>query len=166
MQPGDDGVVILDEKGSEEWEPTEEEIANYAERLGMDKEEDKDIMHLAREGLKAPLPPGWRPCQNSEGEIFYFDYETGQSSWDHPADEHYQNLVQEKKREKQVKGPNSEPAPGTVIGVSRGGDQKGQQQSPTQNTTGGVCARSPGRSRSPARSPQQRRREDATTEEA
>jgi len=61
--------------------------------LGIDKDKDAELIPLAREGLKAPLPEGWRPCQNQEGEIFYFNFETGQSSWDHPADEHYQKLV-------------------------------------------------------------------------
>merc|ERR1712224_56145 len=84
-------------------EPTQEEIENYAEWLGIDKDKDNELIPLAREGLKAPLPEGWRPCQNAEGEIFYFNFDTGQSSWDHPADEHYQNLVQESKRAKAQK---------------------------------------------------------------
>uniref|UniRef100_A0A7S1R620 WW domain-containing protein n=1 Tax=Alexandrium catenella TaxID=2925 RepID=A0A7S1R620_ALECA len=100
----EDGVIILEEKPSEEFEPTEEEVRNYAEWLGMDPEADGDLMYLAREGLKAPLTDGWKPCQNAEGEIFYFNFETGQSSWDHPADETYRNLVQDKKREKGEEG--------------------------------------------------------------
>mmetsp|Transcript_98422 Transcript_98422/g.195182 ORF Transcript_98422/g.195182 Transcript_98422/m.195182 type:complete len:153 (+) Transcript_98422:116-574(+) len=96
----EDGVIVLEEKPSEEFEPTEEEVRNYAEWLGMDPEADADLMYLAREGLKAPLTDGWKPCQNAEGEIFYFNFETGQSSWDHPADETYRNLVQHKKMEK------------------------------------------------------------------
>lgn len=96
----DDGVIILEEKPSEEFEPTEEEVRNYAEWLGMDPDVDADMMYLAREGLKAPLQNGWKPCQNAEGEIFYFNFETGESSWDHPADETYRTLVADKKREK------------------------------------------------------------------
>mmetsp|Transcript_29633 Transcript_29633/g.78477 ORF Transcript_29633/g.78477 Transcript_29633/m.78477 type:complete len:157 (+) Transcript_29633:64-534(+) len=100
----EDGVIVLEEKPSEEFEPTEEEVRNYAEWLGMDPEADADLIYLAREGLKAPLTDGWKPCQNAEGEIFYFNFETGQSSWDHPADETYRNLVQDKKREKREGG--------------------------------------------------------------
>merc|ERR1712151_733508 len=57
-------------------------------------------MGLATEGLKAPLIDGWKPCQNADGDIFYFNFVTGESSWDHPADETYRNLVQDKKRER------------------------------------------------------------------
>merc|ERR1719282_613821 len=66
----------------------------------MDPVNDADLMYLACEGLKAPLTNGWKPCQNEEGEIFYFNFDTGQSSWDHPADETYRSLVQDKKRAK------------------------------------------------------------------
>merc|ERR1719295_2511247 len=107
----EDGVIILEEKPSEEFEPTEEEVRNYAEWLGMDPEVDADLMYLAREGLKAPLTDGWKPCQNAEGEIFYFNFETGHSSWDHPADETYRNLVQDKKREKRERGREGSKVP-------------------------------------------------------
>lgn len=100
----EEGVTVLEERPHEEFEPTEEEVQNYAEWLGMDPEADADLMYLAREGLKAPLTDGWKPCQNAEGEIFYFNFETGESSWDHPSDETYRNLVQEKKREKAARG--------------------------------------------------------------
>eukprot|EP00930_Biecheleria_cincta_P051202 TRINITY_DN36362_c0_g1_i1.p1 TRINITY_DN36362_c0_g1~~TRINITY_DN36362_c0_g1_i1.p1 ORF type:complete len:159 (-),score=11.65 TRINITY_DN36362_c0_g1_i1:136-612(-) len=96
----EEGVILLTEKPSEEFEPTEEEVRNYAEWLGIDPDADSDILYLAREGLKAPLQDGWKPCQNAEGEIFYFNFETGTSSWDHPADETYRIMVQDKKREK------------------------------------------------------------------
>mmetsp|Transcript_86386 Transcript_86386/g.279732 ORF Transcript_86386/g.279732 Transcript_86386/m.279732 type:complete len:190 (-) Transcript_86386:228-797(-) len=115
----EDGVIILEEKPSEEFEPTEEEVRNYAEWLGMDAEADADLMYLAREGLKAPLTDGWKPCQNAEGEIFYFNFETGQSSWDHPADETYRNLVQDKKREKREGG---QVAPYSAMAPRRMGD--------------------------------------------
>ena len=34
-----------------------------------------------------PLPPGWKPCQEENGELYYFNFDTGKSSWDHPCDE-------------------------------------------------------------------------------
>mmetsp|Transcript_95683 Transcript_95683/g.270789 ORF Transcript_95683/g.270789 Transcript_95683/m.270789 type:complete len:167 (-) Transcript_95683:194-694(-) len=100
----EDGVVVLQEKPGDEFEPTEDEVRNYGEWLGMDPEQDRDLFHIAREGLKAPLTDGWKPCQNAEGEIFYFNFETGSSSWDHPADDMYRRIVAEKKREKREGG--------------------------------------------------------------
>eukprot|EP00438_Fugacium_kawagutii_P017525 Skav224550 [mRNA] locus=scaffold2085:68881:69165:+ [translate_table: standard] len=39
----------------QDYEPTEQEILDYSEWLGMDAEADKDLMWIARAGLKAEL---------------------------------------------------------------------------------------------------------------
>lgn len=98
--------VVLEEEVDENYEPTQKEIEEYAEWLGMDLEADKDLMWIAKEGLKAPLPPPWKPCQTQEGEggdIFYFNFETGESVWDHPCDEHYKKVYAEEKAKKAKK---------------------------------------------------------------
>ena len=51
--------VILEERIDENYEPTEEEIQEYALFLGLDLPEDEDLLYIAREGLKAPLPKSW-----------------------------------------------------------------------------------------------------------
>uniref|UniRef100_A0A0G4I1P3 WW domain-containing protein n=1 Tax=Chromera velia CCMP2878 TaxID=1169474 RepID=A0A0G4I1P3_9ALVE len=94
------GVITLEEELDEDYEPTEEEIKEYAEWLGMDLEKDEDLFWIAREGLKAPLPDSWKPCQTAEGDIFYFNFSTGDSKWDHPCDEHYKKLFEEEKKKK------------------------------------------------------------------
>jgi hypothetical protein len=35
----------------EEYEPTEQEIIGYAEFLGMDLDEDRDLLYIAEEGV-------------------------------------------------------------------------------------------------------------------
>ena len=42
-----------------------------------------------REGLKAPLPEHWKPCKTTDtDEIYYFNFSSGESTWDHPCDEY------------------------------------------------------------------------------
>lgn len=53
-----------------------------AEFLGMSLAEDPDLLWIAREGLKAPLPKDWKPCQTPEGEIYYFNFGSGDSTWE------------------------------------------------------------------------------------
>lgn len=48
--------------------------------------EDKKYLYIAKEGLKAPLPDPWKPCKAGEDEIYYFNFETGESVWEHPCD--------------------------------------------------------------------------------
>ncbi|CAJ1332687.1 unnamed protein product [Effrenium voratum] len=98
--PTESRSVVLEEHVDSEYEPTEQEILDYSEWLGMDVEKDKDLMWIARAGLKVPLPPPWKPCTTGEeGEVFYFNFETGESVWDHPCDE-FHRLLYKKERAK------------------------------------------------------------------
>ena len=64
-----------------------DEIDEYAKWLGMDLVADKDLQWIAREGLKAPLPEHWKPCKTTDtDEIYYFNFSSGESTWDHPCD--------------------------------------------------------------------------------
>jgi hypothetical protein len=82
------------------YEPSEQEVKEYAEWLGMDMEDDASLVWIARDGLKAQVPKPWRPCQSTDGDIFYFNFQTGESSWDHPCDEHYRAMYLRAKAER------------------------------------------------------------------
>ena len=58
--------ILLEEEIDENYEPTEEDIVEYAKFLGMDLREDKELLYIAKEGLKSPLPYPWKPYQNKE----------------------------------------------------------------------------------------------------
>ncbi len=57
-----DGSLILEEDFDENYEPTNEEIEDYANYIGMRLPQDKHLLWIAREGLKTKLPDNWRPC--------------------------------------------------------------------------------------------------------
>lgn len=123
--------VVLEEELPENYEPTEEEILEYASWLGMDVETEKDLFWIAREGLKAPLPEHWKPCKTNEGEIYYFNFATGDSVWDHPCDAYYKNLYADEKKKfleskksaaaaKEKKKRKQQTASSTQVAVSTG----------------------------------------------
>lgn len=87
------------------YEPTEDEVLEYAVWLGMNLEDDKDLLWIALAGLKEPCPAPWKPCQTEAGDIFFFNFTTGESIWDHPRDQHFRDLLTEHKVKK-----SSEPA--------------------------------------------------------
>lgn len=87
-------MIILEENLDENYEPAEDEIIEYAKYLGMNIAEDAEFLGLAREGLKAALPHNWKACKTTNGEIYYFNFETGESIWDHPLDSHYREQYQ------------------------------------------------------------------------
>ncbi|XP_061448808.1 centrosomal protein of 164 kDa isoform X2 [Rhineura floridana] len=91
--------LILEEDYDETYIPSEQEINEFARVIGIDPENEAELMWLAREGIVAPLPAEWKPCQDITGDIYYFNFANGQSMWDHPCDERYRQLVA-KEREK------------------------------------------------------------------
>jgi hypothetical protein len=64
-------------------------------------------MWIARKGVMAPLPKGWKPCQDQiNDQIYYFNFETGESVWDHPCDDIFKNMVIEERRKLKEKNKN------------------------------------------------------------
>lgn len=84
-----DGYEFLEEELDENYEPTVEEIEEYAKYLGMDLVADRGLFYIAKEGLKAPLPNPWKPCKDPKQEIWYYNFDTKEMQKDHPCDEYY-----------------------------------------------------------------------------
>ncbi|CAI5464095.1 unnamed protein product, partial [Closterium sp. Yama58-4] len=57
-------------------------ILEYARWLGMELPGEEELLWVARQGLKSPLPPNWKPCATEDGEIYYFNFQTGESVWE------------------------------------------------------------------------------------
>jgi centrosomal protein CEP164 len=85
----------------ETYDPTEAEVEEYADFLGVDIEYERDFFPLARAGLVAALPENWIPCKVEETEdYFYFNKQSGESIWDHPLDDVYRQLVVEARQKR------------------------------------------------------------------
>ena len=69
----------------------------YARYLGIEPGEDAEMMWIAKEALTAEVPDGWTEC-NEDGQTFYFHEAEDRSSWEHPMDAHYKELVKETRR--------------------------------------------------------------------
>lgn len=96
--------LILEEDYDDNYTPSEQEIEEYAREIGIDPEREPDLLWLAREGIVAPLPLEWKPCQDVTGDVYYFNFSTGQSTWDHPCDEHYRGVVTQERQRPQLAG--------------------------------------------------------------
>lgn len=96
-------AIILEEEVDPDYEPSEEEIREYALFLGFQLPEDDDLLYLAREALKAPLPAGFKPCAQADSpdEIYYFNFTTGESTWSHPCDDHFKREYDKQRKRKQ-----------------------------------------------------------------
>ncbi|XP_029570638.1 centrosomal protein of 164 kDa isoform X7 [Salmo trutta] len=110
LQIGDQ--LILEEDYDENYIPSQQEIHEYAREIGIDPNQEPELLWLAREGIVAPLPPEWKPCQDVSGDVYYFNFSSGQSTWDHPCDEQYRSLVKQE-RERAGTQPHGPPTTAT-----------------------------------------------------
>jgi hypothetical protein len=86
-QQNDDINVLTDVEMSD-YTFSQEELEEYASYVGIDLELERDLLWVAAEGLVAVPPEPWKACQSSgESEVFFFNFVTGESVWDHPCDE-------------------------------------------------------------------------------
>jgi hypothetical protein len=93
--------VVLEEVIDPDYEPTQAEVVEYADWLGMDAAAHPDLLWIAKEGLVAPLPAQWKPCKTKDTEeVYYFNFKTGESLWDHPKDKYYLTLYEEHEKKK------------------------------------------------------------------
>lgn len=83
--------------------------------------EDHDLFWIAKEGLKAPLPEPWKPCKTAKKEIYYFNFQTGESIWEHPCDQHYKQLYLEEKGKKIRKSKKEAREPFVDLRAGKGG---------------------------------------------
>ena len=90
-------LEVLEEDLDSNYEPTFQEIEEYAQYLGMDPGDDTELYYIAKEGLKAPLPGNWKPCKAADNQIYYFNFETKELQKEHPCDDHYKKQFMREK---------------------------------------------------------------------
>ncbi|KAH0575672.1 WW domain-containing protein [Spironucleus salmonicida] len=110
----------------EDWIPDPEEIQDYAEYIGIDVANEKHLLWIAEEGLKAPLPDNWIAAKTDDGDVYYQNTKTKESSWDHPCD----SLYQEKVIEQRKKGSQVKPQQSKVQDIKKDEVKQVQSQKP------------------------------------
>jgi len=91
-----EGVQVLEEPPGDKV-VSEEEVVEYAEFLGIDPASEQHLMWIAREGVATPCPPPWKACTQNGEDVFYFNFETGESLWDHPCDDKFRKMVEDER---------------------------------------------------------------------
>lgn len=51
------------------YEPTPEQVSEYAQWLGIDAQKDQELLWIAQAGLKDTLPEHWKPCKTPSDEV-------------------------------------------------------------------------------------------------
>ncbi|OQR99960.1 hypothetical protein ACHHYP_03772 [Achlya hypogyna] len=76
-----------------------EALHEHAKTLGLDPVKESQYLWIVEEALTAPLPPDWEQGETDDGTIYYFNVNTEESIWEHPMDNHYKEMIAQKKSE-------------------------------------------------------------------
>lgn len=69
-----------------------EELINICEYLGIRVLSEQNMLWIAADALKAPLPVSWTAQKDENGRTFFHNHLTNQSRWEHPLDPHFRKL--------------------------------------------------------------------------
>ena len=69
-----------------------DELINICEYLGIRVLSEQNMLWIAADALKAPLPVSWTAQKDENGRTFFFNHLTNQSKWEHPLDPHFRKL--------------------------------------------------------------------------
>jgi hypothetical protein len=81
----------------------------FAHYLGIDIEKERDLIDIAQEALE-DLPDGWQLGigeDDSAGIPYFYNDDTGESSWHHPEEKKYMKIIKQEKQRLAEKQQNS-----------------------------------------------------------
>lgn len=81
--------------------PTPEEVKEMCLYLGINLDGESGLAWIAKQAVQAALPPDWYEAEDKEGNNFYFNAKSGESSTSHPLDEYFLALVKSERRNKE-----------------------------------------------------------------
>lgn len=78
-------------------EPLVSGVVEHAVAMGVDLRAEPFLWPVVEEALFADLPSPWEEVRDSECN-FYYNRDTGESTYRHPLEDHYADLLQEMRR--------------------------------------------------------------------
>lgn len=69
------------------------ELHEYGQTLGADIGAESEMRWVVEEAFNARLPASWTEHQDGEGRVYFFQESSNQSSWEHPLDGVYRELI-------------------------------------------------------------------------
>jgi len=99
------------------------EVMGFAEYLGFDMEAHPELYWIAEQARSAPIPEAWTEHVDESGNSYYYNEETGESSWEHPLDGYFKGLYE---RHKAAPGSGPEPAAAAAAGGGAAGGDAGR----------------------------------------
>eukprot|EP00929_Paragymnodinium_shiwhaense_P121678 TRINITY_DN9400_c0_g1_i5.p1 TRINITY_DN9400_c0_g1~~TRINITY_DN9400_c0_g1_i5.p1 ORF type:complete len:306 (+),score=55.54 TRINITY_DN9400_c0_g1_i5:96-1013(+) len=69
------------------------DLYEYARTLGVEPADNDDLLWVVEEAFNAPLPSSWAEFADESGRVYYFHDATSKTTWEHPMDEVFRELI-------------------------------------------------------------------------
>lgn len=69
-----------------------EELISMCEYLGIRVLSEPNMVWIAADALKAPLPVSWTAQKDNSGRTYFYNHLTNQTKLEHPLDPHFRKL--------------------------------------------------------------------------
>eukprot|EP00933_Yihiella_yeosuensis_P077432 TRINITY_DN8787_c0_g2_i1.p1 TRINITY_DN8787_c0_g2~~TRINITY_DN8787_c0_g2_i1.p1 ORF type:complete len:408 (-),score=71.27 TRINITY_DN8787_c0_g2_i1:233-1456(-) len=90
---GDASPILSSKKGEAILDPSQDkDLIEYSKTLGANLQ-DPDMSWVVREAFDAPLPSSWSEHIDATERIYFFNQVTEESTWIHPMDDVYRELI-------------------------------------------------------------------------
>uniref|UniRef100_A0AC35F291 WW domain-containing protein n=1 Tax=Panagrolaimus sp. PS1159 TaxID=55785 RepID=A0AC35F291_9BILA len=86
-------AAAMESKSDKEKDEEESNLKEYARLIGINPESEQHLMWIAEEGFTQPLSDEWKTVETEDGDFYFVNRKTGQSSWDHPMDENFRKMA-------------------------------------------------------------------------
>lgn len=73
--------------------PEQVDLRGYGKSIGVDLDIDQDLQWVVEEAFAASLPGNWIEYADSEGRVYFFNQVTEETSWFHPMDSVFRELL-------------------------------------------------------------------------
>eukprot|EP00931_Biecheleriopsis_adriatica_P065893 TRINITY_DN40346_c0_g1_i1.p1 TRINITY_DN40346_c0_g1~~TRINITY_DN40346_c0_g1_i1.p1 ORF type:complete len:349 (-),score=60.41 TRINITY_DN40346_c0_g1_i1:48-1031(-) len=93
----------------------EADFLQYSQTLGVDLTQHGDLLWAVQEAFNAPLPMSWTEHTDDEGRVYFFNESSNQSTWEHPMDQVYRELLSIVQRSREADVLSSEEAVAAVV---------------------------------------------------
>ncbi|CAJ1343625.1 unnamed protein product, partial [Effrenium voratum] len=94
----------------------ESDLLQYSQTLGVDLERHSDLMWVVEQAFNAPLPMSWTEYTDDEGRVYFFNQSSSQSTWEHPMDSVYRELLSRQPQGVAASGSSETPSPWRAMG--------------------------------------------------
>ena len=84
-------------------EENTKEFLDFGLHLGVNLKKHPEFISIVWKAITSPVPSGWLIFKDKNEQVYYYNTDLDISTWEHPLDYFFRNLINNKLKEKKKK---------------------------------------------------------------